>query len=629
MTTEHTLRSAAIALESGALEQARALCAEVLQRSPDHPEALFLLGNALIYSGELAAALSVLEQARAAAPRNPLILNSLGGAYAAKGRSHDAIVVLQEAIEIAPHFPWALQNLGAAFASAGELDAAKRCFLRALDRKPDFVKCLAGLAEIAQKERNWSDLERFARSWLHLDPVNAVAWRFLAKAQSETGYYGQAADSFRIALGQDVASAQDFATLARHCLAALRYDEAESALADAERLDPNDADVLSTIAVLMMFRGRFDEAQSYCRRSLNVAPAGVTAYRVLAQVTRGNISDIELVALKRLCQGGKLRDEDRISATFALADCLDARQEIEGAFSAYEEANSLSRLHSEREGFVFSRAVKARETTELISLLDAAPTRVTREDALPLLVFIVGMPRSGTTLIESVLGAHSKVLACGERGAMRWILSEFLAQGRPLPLTGLPERDRLRWRADFLRELPAHDTASVITDKNPWNFDALPLILELFPSARIIHVRRNPIDTGLSIFRNQFSKFQPFTTRLDDIGYYIGEYTRLMAHWESLLADRLVTIQYETFCATFEQSARALLSTCGLDWEDNCKTFWSVSRTVSTMSAVQARQPLDSINQQSNRYRERVLPLVDALNEARVDPTTGGLKART
>src|SRR5262249_41039070 len=152
----------------------------------------------------------------------------------------------------------------------------------------------------------------------------------------------------------------------------------------------------------------------------------------------------------------------------------------------------------------------------------------------PTPIFIIGMPRSGTTLIESILGAHSKVFACGERQEMRSIMQEFASLVPIRGAAGIPEATKELWRDAFLRELPDLGSATAVTDKNPWNFDALGLIFDLFPDARVIHVRRNPVETGLSIFRNEFQKFASFTTRLQSIGHYYGEYARLMAHWEAV-----------------------------------------------------------------------------------------------
>jgi hypothetical protein len=182
------------------------------------------------------------------------------------------------------------------------------------------------------------------------------------------------------------------------------------------------------------------------------------------------------------------------------------------------------------------------------------------------------------------------------------------------------------WRKLFWQGIPLEHGASVVTDKNPWNFDAIGVILRLFPDARIIHVRRNPMDTGLSIYRNQFSKAMQFANRLEDIGHYYGEYARLMAHWDRVAAGRFTTIQYEEFIRDFDTAGPALLAACGLDWEPGCRNFWESRRVISTMSTMQARRPLETRAGRADKYATELKPLADALRAAGVDLKTGALR---
>jgi hypothetical protein len=166
----------------------------------------------------------------------------------------------------------------------------------------------------------------------------------------------------------------------------------------------------------------------------------------------------------------------------------------------------------------------------------------------------------------------------------------------------------------------------VVTDKNPWNFDAIGLILRLFPDARIIHVRRSPMDTGLSIYRNQFSMPMQFANRLEDIGHYYGEYARLMSHWERVAAGRFTTIQYEQLIGDFDGAAPALLAACGLAWEPGCRNFWESRRVIGTISTMRARRPLEMRAGLAGGYATELEPLARALKAAGVDLGTGALR---
>jgi tetratricopeptide (TPR) repeat protein len=407
-------------------------------------------------------------------------------------------------------------------------------------------------------------------------------------------------------------------------LSALEFENASSALAEAEALDPDDRQMLSGKSIQLMFAGRYDEAQTYCRRSLRMNRDDAAAYKLLTQLANGRLPDDDFAALQRLADREDISVQDRISAVFALADCLDARGEMDQAFTAYERANRLASEFAVMEGNIYDRVARTKQTDELMAILDSMPMRMAVASG-PTPVFIVGMPRSSTTLIESVIGAHSRVFACGERVEMRWIMEEFLTHARNAGTADIPEAAWKHWRDFYWREIPDLKGATVVTDKNPWNFDAVGLILRLFPDARIIHVRRKPLETGLSIYRNAFSKFQPFTNRLEDIGHYYGQYARLMAHWERIAGDRITTIQYEDFIRRFEVAGPALLAACGLEWEEPCRTYWNSSRVISTMSTMQARQPPGERAGRAELYAAHLLPLVNSLKASGVDLKSGSI----
>ncbi|MDH4261115.1 MAG: sulfotransferase, partial [Gammaproteobacteria bacterium] len=304
------------------------------------------------------------------------------------------------------------------------------------------------------------------------------------------------------------------------------------------------------------------------------------------------------------------------------ADCLDAADRIDEAFACYERANRMAVDRARAEGLLYDPAATTRQTEELISIFPAVPATATKHSE-PRPIFILGMPRSGTTLVESVLGAHSRVAAGGEKAGIRQILPEFLAFARSGRVADISESQWAQWRAFYLQEARVPAGIAAMTDKNPWNFDALGLILGLFPDARIVHIRRNPVETGFSIFRHEFSKLIRFANRLEDIGHFYGEYARVMAHWERVAADRFVTIQYEDFVRQFNVAAPALLAACGLDWEDTCGQFWKSKRAVSTISSMQVRRAPGKPATRAQAYVAQLQPLAAALRLAHVDLVTG------
>ena len=529
-------------------------------------------------------------------------------------------------MEIQPRDPSLLFKWARACFDDGRIDEAEKILDDAARLAPANVAILRLYAELHESRANWSALEETASAWTETQPLEPAAWRLLAKAQWETGYFQQAMQNFRHSLGFGGRDAQSLTTYARLCMSTLEFDSAAKALDEAEALNPNFAHTLSAKAILLMVSGRYEEAQSYCRRALAIDRNDASAYKALAQLTSGRLSKEELTGLESLVDREDLRPLDRITGAFALADCREAQGESAQAFAAYDRANRLAREYGVAEGVAYDSAAREKQIDELISLFDSVPEKPDK-DSEPRAIFLVGMPRSGTTLIESVIGAHSKVFACGELMAVRWIMRDFLTRARAAPISQIDASTWEQWRQLFWQGIPREHGAQVVTDKNPWNFDAIGVILRLFADARIIHVRRSPMETGLSIFRNQFVKSEQYANSLEDIGHYYGEYARLMAHWQHVAAGRYTTIQYEDFIREFETASPALLAACGLDWEPACRNFWESRRVISTISTMQVRRPLTKPSARAQAYASHLAPLSAALESMGVDMETGALRA--
>ena len=648
------------ARRAGRSNEALELYGSAVEDAPGSAEANNLFGLMLLHLGRADEAEAPLRKAVEIDPSHPAFGMNLAEYFARRGRLDEAMQTAQGVTADAPQFSRAWEMLGdlnvhaRRFAAAAlgygraaahrsndpsilfkwarasfddrRIDDAERILNDAARLAPDHESILGLQAEIFEAKADWAALERLAQSWTNAHPTSPRAWRSLARSQWETGYLRQAMASFRTALGLGARDAESLATFGRLCLSALEYDSAADALAEAEVLDRDCSHMLSAKAVLLMFQGRYDDAQSYCRRSLAANPDDASAYKVLTQLMHGRVRDGDFSALERLSEREDIRPPDRVSAMFALADCQDARGRTDEAFAAYQRANDLASAHAASENLAYDRRQMTRQTDGLISMFASAPPPLPGAmDVRP--IFIVGMPRSGTTLIESVLGAHTRVFACGERMAMRWIMQAFRSGAGPATPGRISAGTARDWREWYCRELPDLKGATAVTDKNPWNFDALGLIVQLFPNATIVHVRRNPVETGLSIFRNEFSKFVPFSNSLEDIGHYYAEYARLMAHWEVILGGSFTTVQYEEFVARFDVAGPALLNTCGLEWEEACANPAQSNRVISTMSTMQARQPVRAREGRAARYARHLAPLVRSLEAAGVDLDTGGLSA--
>lgn len=472
---------------------------------------------------------------------------------------------------------------------------------------------------------DWTALRDAASNRVRIEPRDAEAWRSLSRAAWETGRHGDALAAWRHVLALSGHTAPNLVTMGRIALHALAFDEARAAFDDAERLTPDAPELLAARATLLIYEGRFDAAEQVCRRCLALRPDYVPAYTALGRLNNGRFSDEELSLLSRIATQAGAPADYRIPAAYALAHGFEARDELPRAFAALQYAHDLSLDRNRREGRVPDRAGVEARASRLRSLFGSVPSPGGVAPGSPVPVFIVGMPRSGTTLIESVLAAHSRVRALGERPAMPHLLAQCLAWSGDTPAPWADEAVSGRWRESYLAGVAAG--TDHFTDKHPLNFEAVGLILHLFPEARIIHVRRNPMETCLSIYRNEFSKFWTFTDRLEDLGHYYAEYARQMAHWDRLPGNRVYTVQYEAFAADLAREAPRLVSACGLEWEAQCLRFQEVVRVIPTFSAVSARAEVRVHRGAAERYREFLTPLRAALESAGVDPETGSLRA--
>ena len=641
------------------LEEALAAYQQALEIEPGDAEVLSLYGLALTHLGRLDEAGEPLERAVESEPEEiGFRLNLVE--YLEKSRQFDrAEREVEAAVSLDAGLARAWEKKGDILRLREKLNAASNAYNTALSLEPENSRVALVLAgtfaaqenfadahktldkvfalepqnstmlelrcSILMKQRHWGGLEMASGQWTVAEPENEMAWHRLTQATFEQGRYRESLAAYDQLLKLAPRSAKNLAAYGRICLYALELDKAVAALDEAETLDPNLTEMLAAKGLLLAYLGRLEDAEKYCRRSLDLDPDYAPGYTQLTRLTSGHLTDSEMQTLARLKDDQSKPFEHRVMSAFALAHGQDAAGEVEAAFQTYESANTLRGEYGRTEGLVYDPTQSELRTKRLIELFsEPLHSELTANETTPL--FIVGMPRSGTTLAESTLSAHSRVFACGERVAMPQLLHAYMTTYSANDDKPVASEVMQNWAKYYLREFPAIAPADHITDKNPLNFEAVGLIARLFPNAVIINMRRNPLETGLSIYRHELTKFLTFAHRLEDIGHFYGQYARLAAHWQQLLLDRFVTIQYEDFAANFASAAPALLDACGLEWEDACQSFQKNARAIATFSAVQARQPVSVRFGKAKAYERYLRPLQDALAAADVDLETGKLK---
>ncbi|GEM_PF-114633 len=532
--------------------------------------------------GDLAHAASVYRAVLARTPDHARALHYMGLIAQQTGNSRQAVELLERAIASDPTDPRAYNHLGQIHARLNDKRAAAELFERALAIAPDHADTLNNLANVTLTRDLQQAIALYRRA-LELRPDSAAAAYNLAQALNEDHAFDEAVALFRRAIALDPAHVP-----ARHNLALLleqrgQFAEAIEQYLTVRRLDPRHAPSLANVL-------------------------GVRDYIPDAAMVR-QAEDL----LKT--PGG--RDEDRIKLHRGLGKHYERSGDHERAFHHFSGAKAT-----------FSRTRPAFDLDAVVhqmARLKAAFTAATFSEAAPLSdserpVFIVGLPRSGTTLTEQILASHPQVFGAGELPDIPRLV-KMLAPDYPEDLTDLDGLAELA--DDYLAELDrlAGPAPSRVTDKMPLNSLHLGLIAKLFPKARIIHCRRDPRDVALSCFVELFELDQDFTTRFEDFGRYFLEHERLMDHWRAVLPMPIHELRYEALVADPEPVIRDLLAYCGLDWDPACLAFQETERTVQTPSRWQVRQPLyqTSIGRW-RRYERHMTPLLELLGSEDRDP---------
>ena len=600
----------------GRLEQAVESHRKALALRPDLTAARFGLGTALLdrkdYAGAAAELALVLERDAGDADAR---LN-LGISLLELGRGKEAIAHFEEVLKAKPDWAEALLNLGMALRVEGDLRRAYLTLARAIELAPALAEAHyqigLALAGLERHEQAAQALYEAAR----LDPLMANAQLKLGDVLRLLHRREDAIVAYERARELEPARAEAPIGIGLAHLEGGDFEEARRWLASALALAPDSADAHFEMGHAYQLQGRFEEAVGWHEKAIRLEPGHAAAHFYLAKDGKAGSSEVRRRELERVLALSTLTAEQRISLNFALAKVEEDLGDYDSAFRAYAAGNELrkSRLPYRPEDF----------TAHVDRLIEVFSPGLFAEkaglgSASELPVYIVGMPRSGTTLVEQILASHPQVFGAGELDYMRQIASAL-----PQRLGGesYPEcvrrLDRARAEAiasEHLRRLAsAAPEAARITDKLPNNFARLGLIALLFPRARLIHCVRDALDTCLSCYCQEFAHGQPFAADLDHLGRYYRDYERLMRHWRSVLPSPILDVPYEALVADQEGWSRKLVDFLGLAWDERCLAFYEKERLVRTASFWQVRQPIYATSIGRWRHFARHLgPLFSAL----------------
>jgi tetratricopeptide (TPR) repeat protein len=581
----------------GKLDLAENEYVRVLRAQPDQFDALHGLGTLQAQQSRYGEALQNLSAAVKLRPNDIGALSNLGIAYANLGRSSEALSCYDRALALKPDFPEALANRGDALRSLKRPEEALDSYNRAVALSP-------GVADIFNNRSGaFRDLNRIQEALedceraLALKPDHVGAHNNRGCALQNLNRLAEAIVCFDEALAIDPkfipAHVNRGHVLKDSGRARAALDNYDKALA----LMPDCAEAHDGKGLALMELGRLEEAKQSIEKAVAISPRKAGFYYNLTTVMRIGPDDRRFHTMLDLAKAPQSLDGgEQIFLQFALAKTFAGIGDHERSFQHLERGNTLKRKQIIYNETPIIGSLKRIKKAFSIKTMQQYARLGDPSDA-PL--FIVGMPRSGTTLVEQILAAHPKIFAAGETDDFA---KAMLACGGPIANginfpESVSQTSPNAWRdlgERYIERVRSYaPDAERIVNKLPENFRLVGFIRLAFPNARIIHTRRHPVDTCLSCYSHLFTGYIPYAYDLGELGRYYKAYQTLTEHWRQILPpDAWLEVQYEKLVADFEPQARRIISHCGLDWDDRCLTFHQVERQVRTASAVQVRKPI-------------------------------------
>jgi len=571
-------------MKKGKLKEAILQLRKIIRDTSKDAELLYLLGSCYINLNQIDKAISTLEKCIEIQPDAIQALFLLGTAYSISKDNEKALTYYEKTIAIGNHTAQAHACRAGIYLAQGFTDKAKQEFTLATKKQPNLIDAYLGLALIYQQLSHYQDAHNELKKALALEPKNP---RLLN------------------------ATAMCLVNL-------LEKDEALKYYKMSLRTNSDDIDAICGIARILNLKGKYNESIKLITPLVSKEILHPTL--AISQLECCHIND---------SYGGALQYAEKVIAKislsnlqakdlhFAMAKVLDHINDNDNAFCHYKKANdSIKKIYDS-----VSHTKKIDDTINAFSV--GAMMSLPRASHTKSPIFIVGMPRSGTSLTEQILAAHPDVYAAGELDDLGLIINKFLTHSNPNTsysdhIKSLSAETINNMAQQYLDKLDGlSKSATHFTDKMPHNFYLLGYIQLLFPNARIIHCRRNPLDTCLSIYFQNFAAQHAYAKNLFDIGTHYYQYNRLMKHWENILTMPIFEMEYEELVSNQEKVTRELLEFCDLEWNDKCLEFHKVKRTVDTASHDQVRQKLynKSINRWKN-YEQYLDDLKEGLNRA-------------
>jgi len=633
-------------IQEGKPAEAEDLAQQVLQDHPNEPNILRLLGAALLRQGKYEEASKYLSTCVKIAPDVAEGHEQYGLALASLGRLNEAEESLRTALRLAPNSEsihsklTRLQSMQGKeeesritgnrmselnphrqiFQDAMKLQAddkhgeARQLVKNVLREDPDNVNALNLMGSICMAQKAFNDAEAFLRKAVGLAPDFTVAWSVLSASLKEQGKFEEAVEALEKALSLDPGNAEGHSNLGTLLMAWGKEERALVSIESALAIKPSLAGALLGKGHVLKTMGDQDNAIRAYRAAAKARPDLGEIYWSLANLKTFRFDPDEVEIMQTQLDSGKLTDLSELHFLYSLGKHFEDRKDYPKAFEYYTQGGAAKRKSVRFDPVDFDY-----QTDKMIEVFthEFFEERASFGYSDPAPILIVGLPRSGSTLIEQILSSHSQVDGTAE-------LSDLMKVGNQ---TGLNRFDKLKYPeslvdmdADSIEDLGKEyiertfhhrQGAAYFTDKMPNNFPHIGLLHLILPNAKVIDARRHPLDSCFGTFKQLFAKGQTFSYDLFELGQYYKCYIRLMEHWDNVLPGKVLRVQYEDNVADQENQARRMIEHCGLEWEDQVLRFYETERAVKTASSEQVRQPI--YNKSVNSWKRYETELEDLI----------------
>jgi tetratricopeptide (TPR) repeat protein len=596
-------------------DEARAQIEHALSIFPEFERAHDVRGELLLAQGQLPEAAEAFQKALRINPERQRTRMQLGRIFMRLDRVEEAQALKDEFMEFGQDNKDISRATG--FEKEEKFAEAEKLYRQILIRNPDNVSAMRLWAGLGIKQRQYASAEVLLKRAVKLEPGFSLAWSDLVTVQFEQDKTLDAIESAKRLIKLDPRVLNGHLLLASACAAAAHYEEAIESFDKALEIAPDHVGALCGKGNTCRTIGDQEGAIAAFRRSIKADPLYAEAYWNLANLKMFRFEDSEVDDMLALVGDERIPPEGQVELNNALGLEFDGRKEYDRAFGFIDRGNQLRR---ERE---FYDRVEHEEMAD--TAIEAFTPQFLEDnqghgDPAPDPIFIVGLPRSGSTLLEQILSSHSMVEGTHELRDLALTIRSNRKVGGPYLhyqkfLSNIDQDVYKSLGSEYIERTRRHRSGlPFFTDKNPNNYVHVGLLHLILPKAKIINAKRHPLDSCFGSYKQLFAMGQPFSYDLIELGEHYLQYQRLMDHWHEVLPGKVLDIQYEVVVADLEGQVRRILEHCGLGWEDACLRFHETSRAVKSASSEQVRQPIYSSSVNSWRHYEAHLePLIEVL----------------